>query len=536
MTPPHPSEPLVFLVGAGPGDPGLLTLRAVEILASADLVLYDQLVPRRLLDFASDHSEKVCVRDLPATAQDKYPSIYTRMIDAARAGKRVVRLKGGDPLVFGRGGEEAEALRQSGVPYEIVPGVTAALATAAYLDIPLTHRAHTSAVAFVTGHELPGKPGCKLDWEALARFPGTLAVYMGIARLPILVSELLKYGKPPDTPAVIAERVSTGEMRSVKTRLADLEAVRRAAGLEAPGLILIGECAGFRPDVSWFEARPLFGRRVLVTRPRHQAEPMVRAFERLGAVPAVLPTMTIRDPADFGPLDEALNLLRSPDGGFDWLVFTSTNGVHAFFRRLTHHGRDVRDLGRVKLAAIGPKTADALRHYHLTPDVVPDRFIAEGLVAALGERVTGQRVLLVRANRGRDHLPTELGRVAAVTQVTAYEQVDQIDPDSPALAALRRGEIEFVTLSSSNVARGLLGTFDDHLKGRVLRGEVKLVCISPETGKAVRELGYPVAGEATTYTAEGLIEAVCRVAGSQWPVGRTEKAEAGGESSEGEGG
>jgi uroporphyrinogen III methyltransferase / synthase len=510
---PTPTEPGVFLVGAGPGDPGLLTLRAVEILAAADLVLYDQLVPARLLDFAAPHAERVCVRDLPATAQDKYPGIYARMIDAARAGQKVVRLKGGDPLVFGRGGEEAEALRASGVPYEIVPGVTAALATAAFLDIPLTHRSHTSAVAFVTGHELPTKPGSKLDWEALAKFPGTLAVYMGIARLPILVGELLKHGRSPDTPAVIAERVSTGEMRSVKTRLADLEATRRAAGLEAPGLILIGEAAGFRQEPSWFESRPLFGRRVLVTRPRHQAEPMVRELERLGAVPAVLPTMTIRDPADFTGLDDALAKLRSPDGGFDWLVFTSANGVHALFRRLKHHGRDVRDLGRVKLAAIGPKTAEALAHYHLTADVVPDTYIAEGLVTALCQRVAGLRALLVRANRGRDHLPTELGKVATVSQVTAYEQVDEVDTDSPALAALRRGEIEFVTLSSSNVARGLLGTFDDHLKGRVVRGEVKLVCISPETAKAVRELGYPVAAEATTYSADGLIAAVRKLAG-----------------------
>ena len=511
MSTPDPTAPLVFLVGAGPGDPGLLTLRAVEILAAADLVLYDQLIPRRLLDFAAPAAERVCVRDLPATTQDRYPLIYERMILAARAGKRVVRLKGGDPLVFGRGGEEAEALRASGIPYEIVPGVTAALATAAYLDIPLTHRSHTSAVAFITGHELPTKPGSKLDWEPLAKFPGTLAVYMGIARLPILVSELLRHGKSPDTPAVIAERVSTGEMRSVKTRLADLEAARRAAGLEAPGLILIGECAAHRHEPSWFEARPLFGRRVLVTRPRHQAEPMVRELERLGAVPAVLPTMAIRDPADFAPLDDALNALRSADGGFEWVVFTSANGVHALFRRLKHHGRDVRDLGRVKLAAIGPKTAEALAEYHLSADVVPAEYIAEGLADALREKVAGQRVLLVRANRGREHLPQELAKVASVRQVPAYEQVDGVDADDPALAALRRGEIEFVTLSSSNVARGLLGTFDDHLKGRVLRGEVKLVCISPETGQAVRALGYPVAAEATEYTAAGLIAAVRRV-------------------------
>jgi uroporphyrinogen III methyltransferase/synthase len=511
VTPPDPTDPLVFLVGAGPGDPGLLTLRAVEILATADLILYDQLVPRRLLDFANPTAEAVCVRDLPAQHPDKYPTIYHRMLDAANRGKRVVRLKGGDPLVFGRGGEEAEALRESGVPYEIVPGVTAALAAAAYLDIPLTHRAHTSAVAFVTGHELPNKPHSRLDWEALARFPGTLAIYMGIARLPILVSELLRFGKDPDTPAVIAERVSTGEMRSVSTRLADLEAVRRAAGLEAPGLILIGESARHRPPASWFESRPLFGRRVLVTRPKHQAGGMVRTLERLGAVPFSLPTMEIREPADPAPLDAALATLRQPDGGYDWLVFTSANGVHMLVKRLKHLGRDLRDLGRVKLAAIGPKTAAALREYHLTPDVVPESaFIAEGLVESLREAVRGRRVLLARANRGRDHLPAELAKVAAVEQVTAYEQVDRVDPTSEAFAALRRGEIEFVTLSSSNVARALLGHFDEVLRGRVTRGEVKLVAISPETGRAVRELGFPVAAEADVYTADGLIDAVRR--------------------------
>ena len=208
-----PSEPRVFLVGAGPGDPGLLTLRAAELLARADLVLYDQLVPRRLLDLANPAAERVCVRDLPGQHPDKYPHIHALLIEAARAGKTVVRLKGGDPLVFGRGGEEAETLRAAGVAYEIVPGVTAALAAAAYLDIPLTHRQHASAVALVTGHELPNKPGNRLDWEALAAFPGTLAIYMGIARLPLIVAELLKHGKDPDTPAAIVERASTGDMR-----------------------------------------------------------------------------------------------------------------------------------------------------------------------------------------------------------------------------------------------------------------------------------------------------------------------------------
>lgn len=508
---PDPSQPLVFLVGAGPGDPGLLTLRAAEVLAHADLVLYDQLVPRRMLDLANPTAELVCVRDLPGQHPDKYPHIYARLIDAAKSGKTVVRLKGGDPLVFGRGGEEAESLRAAGVPYEIVPGVTAAFAAAAYLDIPLTHRQHASAVALVTGHELPNKPGNKLDWQALAKFPGTLAVYMGIARLPLIVAELLKYGKDPSTPAGIIERASTGDMRTVFAPLKDLEQARRHAGLEAPGLILIGAVVDQRTAQSWFEGRPLFGQRVLVTRPRHQAAGMLRKLELLGAVPYLLPTVEIREPSDFGPLDLALDRLRGHE--WDWLVFTSANGVHAVVRRLAARGRDLRDLGGVKLAAIGSKTADTLREYHLNPDVVPTTFIAEGLADALREQVVGKRVLLARANRGRDVIREELAKVAAtVEQVTAYEQIDAVDPDAESLGALRRGEIGFVTLSSSNVARALLGAFDETTQGRVERGEVKLVAISPETAKAVRALGLPVAATADIYTADGLIEAVVRLA------------------------
>src|SRR5262245_60255624 len=319
------SQPNVFLVGAGPGSPGLLTLRAAEVLARADLVLYDQLVPERLLDFAPAAAQKVCVRDLPGQHPEKYPHIHKLLIDTAKAGKTVVRLKGGDPLVFGRGGEEAEALRSAGVRYEIVPGVTAALAAGAFLEIPLTHRKYASAIALVTGHELPNKPGNRLDWKALAAFPGTLAIYMGIARLPVIVGELLRHGKSQDTPAAIIERASSGEQRTVYSRLADLEETRRNAGLEAPGLILIGEAVTHHPPRPWSEARPLFGRRVLVTRPSHQAAGMVRKLERLGAVVYRLSAMEIREPADFAPVDRALGQLRA--GEWEWLVFTSANGV-----------------------------------------------------------------------------------------------------------------------------------------------------------------------------------------------------------------
>lgn len=509
---PDPATPTVFLVGAGPGNVGLLTLRAAEVLARADVVLYDQLVPERLLDLAPASARKVCVRDLPGHHPDRYPHIHQVLIENAKAGRTVVRLKGGDPLIFGRGGEEAEALRGAGVGYEIVPGVTAALAAGAFLDIPLTHRHHASAVALVTGHELPNKPGNRLDWKALAAFPGTLCVYMGVARLTTLIAELLKHGKSPDTPAAVVERASTGEQRTVYSRLADLEAARRHAGLEAPGLILIGDAVAVRPSHSWWERRPLFGHRVLVTRPAHQAREMVRKLEHLGAVVYRLPTVEVREPADLGPVDRALDQLRA--GEWDWVVFTSANGVRSLLGRLEARGRDLRDLGGVRLAAIGPKTAEALREFRLQADVVPDAaFSSEGLTAALAPFVAGKRVLFARTNRGRGLLREELSKsAAAVEQVAVYEQVDVATPDPDVLDHLRRGEIRYVTLSSSQIARNVLGAFDETIRGRVERGEVRLVAISPETGKVVRELGYPVAAEATAFTADGLIAAVVRLA------------------------
>jgi uroporphyrinogen III methyltransferase/synthase len=484
------------------------------VLGRADLVLYDQLVPERLLDLAPV-AQKVCVRDLPGQHPEKYPHIHSLLIETAKAGKIVVRLKGGDPLIFGRGGEEAEALRNAGVPYEIVPGVTAAVAAGAFLEIPLTHRNYASAIALVTGHELPHKPGNRLDWQAIAKFPGTLAIYMGIARLPVIISELIKYGKDPNTPAAIVERASCGEQRSIYTRLADLEETRRHAGLEAPGLILIGEAVAHRSPRPWFESRPLFGRRVLVTRPSHQASGMVKKLEHLGAVVSQFSAVEIRELADFADVDRSLDQLRT--GEWDWLVFTSANGVHALLRRLDALDRDLRSLGRVKFAAIGPKTAAALREYRLRADLVPEAtFSSEGLATALSPHVAGQRVLLARANRGRALLRDELQKVACVVeQVTVYDQVDGIDADASVLDALRRGEIRYVTLPSSNIALGVLRLFDETIRARVERGEIKLVAISPETGKAIRELGYPVAAEADVFTEDGLIDAVVKLAQSE---------------------
>lgn len=488
-----------------------MTLRAVECLARADLVLYDRLVPPRLLEHAPVHAERICVSDLPGCHPERWPHIHAVMIDAARKGKRVVRLKGGDPFIFGRGGEEAEALRQAGIGYEIVPGVTSGLGAAACAGIPLTHRLHASAVAFITGHEQGGKPGSILDWDALARFSGTLVVYMGIARLPQVVQALIEHGKDPATPAAAIRQATTGQQQTLSAPLCDLSEAVRTAGMKSPAIVVIGSVVSLWPHLAWFEERPLFGQRVLVTRPQHQAGELVHRLEELGAQPFTLPALEIREPADWTLVDRALAELPR----YDWLVFTSANGVHALFRRLRQVGRDLRALATVRLAAIGPATAAALREYLLEPDLIPSEFRSESLAAALKERVAGRRVLLARADRGRDLLREELATVAAVEQVAVYAQVDALDADSQALGLLREGQIDYVTVTSSNIARVLARALDGASRARIEAGEVQLVSISPVTSATIRELGLPVAAEASEYTTSGVLDALVKLAGQK---------------------
>lgn len=499
--------PRVSLVGAGPGHPGLLTLRAVECLARADLVVYDRLVPVQMLEHAPATAERVCVNELADRHADRYVPVHRLLIDTARQGKYVVRLKGGDPFVFGRGGEEAEELRQAGIPYEIVPGVTAGLAAAAFAGVPLTHRAYSSAVAFVTGHEDPDKPGSALDWECLARFPGTLVFYMGIAQLPRIVQALLDHGKPAATPAAVVRMASTGEQRTVEAPLDDLPAVTAAAGITAPAVTLIGPVVALRPRLKWFEAKPLLGRRVLVTRPRLQAGEMVRRLEAHGAIVSVVPVVEIRAPADWGPADRALTDLAR----YRWLVFTSANGVHAVVRRLRQLGRDLRALGPLQLACIGPGTADALRTYHVEPDLVPPEYRSESLARALKERVAGQRVLLARADRGREVLRDELAAVADVEQVAVYSQSDAVGLAAAVPAALLQGAVEFVTLTSSNIARAFLQNLSPAARQRIEQGATRLITISPVTSDAVREYDLEIAAEAREYTTAGVVEALVRL-------------------------
>jgi uroporphyrinogen III methyltransferase/synthase len=481
----------------------------MECLSRADLVLFDRLVSPRLLDFAPATARRVCVDAFACHHPERGPLVIQAMIDSARQGLCVVRLKGGDPFVFGRGGEEGVALHQAGIPFEVVPGVTAALGAAACAGIPLTHRDHASAVAFVAGHQ---KAEGDTDWKALAVFPGTLVFYMGMGQVQHIVTELIAAGKEAETPAAVVRLATTPNQHTIVAPLGELARAVEAAGLQAPAVVFIGPVVELRPALCWFESRPLFGKSVLVTRPREQAGGMVKALEDLGAIVFLLPAVEIGEPTDWRPADQAIDEIES----YHWLVFTSANGVDAFLRRLRLRGRDLRALGSCKLATIGPTTADALRRFHLEPDLTPAIYTSEGLASELGPRAAGRRVLLARADRGRDYLRERLTEVCEVKQVVVYSQRDAANFDPEVLRRLREGEFDFVTLTSSNIAKAFEAALDTEARNLVEKGVIRLVTISSITSAAVRGLGLPVAAEAAEATASGVLEALVGLANGHW--------------------
>jgi uroporphyrinogen III methyltransferase / synthase len=496
---------IVYLIGAGPGDPGLFTRRGAEVLGRADVVIYDHLASPRLLDLAPAGALRVSAGKSIGHCTMSQDAINALLVEHASEGRVVVRLKGGDPFVFGRGGEEAEYLRARGIGFEVVPGITAGVGVTAYAGMPVTHRDAASAVAFVTGHgdpEATPGPG-RLDWEALARFPGTLVVYMGVTRLAALCRTLVRLGKPAATPAALVESGTLAGQRTVAGTLGDLAAKVADAGLGPPALVVIGEVVARREALRWFEDRPLFGQRIVVTRPSGESDRSASALEALGAEVLLAPAVEILPLEDDAPLDGAIARL----GEFDWLVFTSGNGVRAFLDRLDRLGRDLRAVGHLKLAAIGPATAEALAQYRLRADVVPGSFRSEALAEALADRVAGRRVLLARADRGRAILKEELERIAHVEQVAVYRNADAATLPAAVLARIEEGSIDWITLTSSAIAQRLHGLLSETARARVGR-EVRIASLSPVTSETAAKLGWPVAAEARVFTWDGLIEAI----------------------------
>ncbi len=514
----------VYLVGAGPGDPGLVTLRAAEVLARADVVLYDYLANPAILRHCRPDALLVSLGKHGSGRVKTQAEINELMASLTAVHKIVVRLKNGDPMVFGRAGEELGYLRSHGIEFEIVPGVTAAVAAASYAGIAITHRDEASAVALVTGHEDAEKTDSTLDFDALTRFPGTLVFYMGVTTVEHWSRSLVTAGKPATTPVAILRRVSLPDQRRIDATLDNVAAVVREQKLRPPVVFVVGEVAARDAAFSWFDKRPLFGQRVLVTRATHQADDLARPLAELGAEVLYQPAIEIRPPIYWSPVDQKLERLHE----LNWLVFSSSNGVRMLLDRLLASGvrehpdgseptanvgvigrltpparRDLRVLGNVKLAAIGPGTADELARYHLQADLIPDEFRAESLALALQGSAAGKRFLLVRASRGREVLAEELTKAGGIVeQVVVYDSIDVQSPAPDIAEQMAAGRIDWTTVTSSAIARSLVRMFGDSLH------KTKLVSISPITTSTLRELGHEPAAEAGEYTMAGVVTAI----------------------------
>ena len=498
----------VFLVGAGPGDPGLITVRGAECLAQADLVLYDGLVNPLLLRLTKGICERTARAQRNDVAIVAQADINARLILEATAGRTVVRLKGGDPYIFGRGSEEAAALHEAGIPFEVIPGVTAATGAGEYAGFSFTHREISSSVAFVTGHEDPDRTESRLNYRALAAFPGTLVFYMGLSRLREICEQLQVAGMSGTVPAAVVCQVSLPSQQVVEGTLKTLPALAATRILKPPSLIVIGECVRQRAQLSWFENLPLFGVSIGVTRPEEQAEDVAHQIVRKGGEPVLMPMIEV-GPVNQHHQSEIARVVRQL-GRFHWLIFTSVNGVSEFFRHLHAAKLDTRCLGNAKIAAIGPSTADRLRDFGIEADVMPSEYRAETLAMTLEKQVRGKTVLWVRASRGRDVLPRMLTDVGALfAQLVVYENRD-VEAFSPEVERrLKTGTLDWIGLSSPSIAR----RFGHLLKAAGIAPtdlKTRIATISPVTSTAARESGLTVSVEATAFTWDGILEAIQR--------------------------
>ncbi len=493
----------VYLVGAGPGAPGLITLRGIQCLQQADVVLYDGLVNPTILSHAPPSAKRICVGKHGQGRMWSQSEIDDAVIDHAKQGNIVVRLKGGDPAIFARTAEELDRLVREGISFEVVPGVTAAVAASAFTGIPLTHRDWSSAVAFVTAHSQAIDGGEEaeepLDWQALARFPGTLVFYMGVTTAARWSQHLIDAGKLPTTPVALVRRCSWPDQQVIQCQLGEVAArLTPASSFRPPVLTIVGNVAQFYPQLDWFMHRPLFGTSVLITRPVQQSDTLRTRLEELGAEVIVHPAIRIEPVTDFSELDQAIQSLgpTSADNklritstarpAIGWLIFSSRNGVDSFFSRLHQLGYDARQLGNTRVAAVGPATAGALAEWRIRCDCLPDKqFGAESLANELANQVPGERCLLVRGTLGNDTLSTMLTAAGAhVESVVAYQNIDERHVDENILERMNDGSIDFTTITSSSIARSVVAAFGESLR------KTKLISISEQTSNTLRELGF----------------------------------------------
>jgi len=497
----------VFLVGSGPGDPGLLTLKAKECIEKADVVVYDYLANAVFLDYAKKDAECIYVGKEGGRHTLGQDEINRLIVDKASEGLQVVRLKGGDPFIFGRGGEEAQELVKAGISFEVVPGVTSAIAVPAYAGIPLTHRDFTATVAFVTGHEDPTKETSNIAWDKLATGIGTLVFLMGVGNLANIAASLMEHGRSPDTPVAVIRAGTVPGQRTVTGSLRNIADIAQKEKIKPPAIIVVGDVVGLRKELNWFEQRPLFGKRIVVTRAREQASDFVACLTELGAECVEFPTIDVIPPKSWRDLDRAIGNLES----YQWLVFTSVNGVKYFFDRLEASGQDARNLKGIRIAAIGPKTAEAIREKGVNPDLIPAEYRAEAVVEAFRKHgVKGLRILLPRAAEAREVLPLELEKMGATVEVVeAYRTVKPEGSKNQIKAMLEKGDIHMVTFTSSSTVNNFMEMFKaegDQLLNWMEK--VTVACIGPVTAKTAEERSLTVRITPSDYTIESLAKAI----------------------------
>ncbi len=501
----------VYLVGAGPGDPKLITLKGMEAIQGADVIVYDRLASPRLLRNLKEGAKTVYVGKLPDRHTMKQEEINQLLVDLALEGKRVVRLKGGDPTIFGRVGEEAEQLVQQGIEFEIVPGISSAIAVPAYAGIPVTHRDFASSLAIITGHEDPSKLDTSINWEKLSTGSDTLIFLMGVAKIEYIRDQLIRWGRSSQTPVALIRWGTCIEQETLTGTLANIAELVKAADFQPPAVIIVGEVVKLRSKLAWFEKKPLFGVRVLVPRARSQSGELADLIEELGGEAVEFPVIHIQSPSKQEALDKLDDALLGLFD-YDWAIFTSVNGVDYFFRRLREKGLDIRSLSKARIAAVGPKTAAKLLDHGLQVETLPDTFKAEGLLDSLLPSLSpGQKVLLPRADIARDYLPDKLKKLGLlVTEVDVYETVLSAENAKDVIEMLKQREIHVIAFTSSSTVTNLIEIISQQSVGNPLKllGEVDLVCIGPVTAQTALEHGLVVKLTAREATIASLVEAL----------------------------